>query len=67
MQKKYRKPEEIVSKLRQVDALTSQGITVADAMRNIGVTEATCYRWCKECGELKRIRYAGFERLRSRT
>ena len=33
MPKKYHKPEEIVSKLRQVDVLTSQGSTVADAIR----------------------------------
>ena len=35
------KPEEIVAKLRQVDVLTSQGQTVADAVRAIGVTEVT--------------------------
>ena len=34
-------PEEIVAKLRQVDVLTSQGSTVADAVRQIGVTEVT--------------------------
>ena len=33
------KPEEIVAKLRHVDVLTSQGQTVADAVRAIGVTE----------------------------
>ena len=33
------KPEEIVSKLRQVDVLVSQGQSVADAVRSIGVTE----------------------------
>ena len=35
------KPEEIVAKLRRVDVLTSQGRTVADAARAIGVTEVT--------------------------
>jgi transposase-like protein len=53
MPKKYHKPEEIVSKLRQVDVLTSQGSTVADAIRQIGVTEITYYRWRKEYGGLK--------------
>ena len=38
-------PEEIVAKLRQVDVLTSQGSTVADAVRKIGVTEVTYDRW----------------------
>ena len=53
MPKKYHKPEEIVSKLRQVDVLTSQGRPVADAIRQIGVTEVTYYRWRKEYGGLK--------------
>ena len=52
MGKRY-KPEEIVVKLRQVDVLTSQGSTVADAIRQIGVTEITYYRWRKEFGGLQ--------------
>ncbi len=47
------KPEEIVAKLRQVDVLVSQGRTVADSVRSIGVTEVTYYRWRKEFGGLK--------------
>jgi transposase-like protein len=47
------KAEEIVSKLRQVDVLVSQGKTVADSVRSIGVTEVTYYRWRKEFGGLK--------------
>lgn len=53
MPKKHHKPEEIVSKLRQIDVLHSQGSTVADAIRQIGVTEITYYRWRKEYGGLK--------------
>lgn len=45
--------EEIVAKLRQVDVLTSQGKTVAHAVRAIRVTEVTYYRWRKEYGGLK--------------
>ena len=45
--------EEIVAKLRQVDVLNSQGKTVAEAVRAIGVTEVTYYRWRKEYGGLK--------------
>ena len=41
MAKKGHKPEEIVAKLRQVDVLVSQGRSVADAIRAIGVTEVT--------------------------
>ena len=53
MSKKRHKPEEIVSKLRQVDVLTSQGKTVAEAIRSIGVTKVTYYRWRQEYGGLK--------------
>ena len=53
MSKKRHKPEEIVSKLRQVDFLTSQGKTVAEAIRSIEVTEVTYYRWRQEYGGLK--------------
>src|SRR5829696_3745316 len=53
MASKRHTPEQIVAKLRQVDVLTSQGSTVADAVRQIGVTEVTYYRWRQECGGLK--------------
>ena len=53
MSRKRHKPEEIVSKLRQVDVLVSQGQSVADAIRSIGVTEVTYYRWRQEFGGLK--------------
>jgi transposase-like protein len=53
MPRKHHKPEEIVAKLRQVDVLVSQGQPVADAVRTIGVTEVTYYRWRQEYGGLK--------------
>jgi transposase-like protein len=53
MGRKRHKPEEIVAKLRQVEVLTSQGQSVADAIRSIGVTEVTYYRWRQEFGGLK--------------
>jgi putative transposase len=53
MSRKRHKPEEIVAKLRQVDVLVSQGESVADAVRSIGVTEVTYYRWRQEFGGLK--------------
>ena len=39
MPRKRHHPEEIVAKLRQVDVLTSQGQSVADAVHSIGVIE----------------------------
>jgi len=53
MPKKRHKPEEIVAKLRQVDVLVSQRQPVADAIRSIGVTEVSYYRWRREFGGLK--------------
>ena len=44
---KRHSPEEIVTKLRRVEALTAGGSTVAQAVREIGVTEVTYYRWRK--------------------
>ncbi len=49
MANKRHKPEEIVAKLRQVDVLGGQGRTVADAIRQIGITSLTYYRWRKTC------------------
>lgn len=53
MARKRHKPEEIVAKLRQVEVLTAQGKPVAEAIRSIGVTEVTYYRWRNEYGGLK--------------
>src|SRR3954454_10947577 len=53
MTRKRHTAEEIVAKLRQVDVLTAQGRPVAEAVRAIGVTEVTYYRWRSEYGGLK--------------
>ena len=53
MPRRRYKPEEIVAKLRQVDVLVSQGQNQADAIRQIGVSEVTYYRWRQEFGGLK--------------
>ena len=63
MANKRPKPEEIVSKLRQVEVLMGQGMPRLDAIRQIGVVEQTYYRWRKQYGgmgvdqlkELKRL------------
>src|ERR1700745_556086 len=53
MPRKRYKPEEIVAKLRQVDVLVSQGQSIADAIRQIGVSGVTYYGWRQEFGGLK--------------
>ena len=50
---KRHKPEEIISKLRQVEVVTGQGTSMVDAIRSIGVTEVTYYRWRSEYGGMK--------------
>jgi putative transposase len=46
-------PEQIIGKLREVEVLVSQGATVAEASRKIGVTAYTYYRWRKEYGGMR--------------
>ena len=46
-------PEQIVAKPRQVEVLTAQGKPVAEAVRAIGVSEPSYYRWRAEYGGLK--------------
>ena len=53
MARKRHKPEEIVAKLRQVDVLTAQGKSIAEAVKTIAVTETTYFRWRAEFGGMK--------------
>ena len=46
-------PEQIISKLREAEVLLSQGATVGEASKKIGVTEQTYYRWRKEYGGMR--------------
>jgi putative transposase len=71
MARKRYKPEEIVAKLRQVDVLVSQGQNMVDAIRQIGVSEVTYYRWRQEFGgletdQLKRLKDLELENSRLR-
>jgi putative transposase len=51
---KREKSEDIVSKLRQVEVLQGQGMSIADAARQISVTQQTYYRWRKQYGGMSR-------------
>ena len=46
--------DDIVMKLRQVEVLQGQGKSVSDAVRHIGVTVQTYYRWRREYGGMNR-------------
>jgi putative transposase len=56
-------PEQIVAKLRQVEVLTAQGKPVAEAVRAIGVSEPSYYRWRAEYGGLKLDRVKRLKQL----
>jgi putative transposase len=53
MVRKTFKPEQIIGKLREAEVLLSQGLTVGEASRKLGITEQTYYRWRKEYGGMR--------------
>ncbi|MDC1198942.1 IS3 family transposase, partial [bacterium] len=57
------KPEEIVAKLREVEVLQGQGMPIADAVRQIGVTQQTYYRWRKQYGGMSRTQLRRLKEL----
>jgi len=68
---KREKLEDIVLKLRQVEVLQGHGKPLADAVRQIGVTVQTYYRWRKQYGgmshdQLKRLKLLESENTRLR-
>ena len=63
MAMKRAKPEEIVTKLRQVEVLVGQGMKRIDAIREIEVVEQTYYRWRKHYGGMGRDQVKELKRL----
>ena len=53
MVKKGYTPEQIINKLREAEILLSQGNSIIEASRQVGVTEQTYYRWRKEYGGMR--------------
>ena len=71
MSKKRYRPEDIIAKLRGADILISQGKTVAETIKQLGVSDVTYYRWRKEYGgmtttQVKRLKELEKENLRLR-
>jgi transposase len=71
MPKKLYRPEEIIAKLRQAEVLLGQGKKVPEAVKAIGISEVSYYRWRKEYGGLsvsqaKRLKELERENLRLR-
>jgi len=53
MGRKSYKAEEIIAHLREVEVCQSRGESIAAAVKDIGVTDQTYYRWRREYGGLK--------------
>ena len=62
VRRSYR-PEQIINKLREAEILLSQGSTVGEATRKIGITEQTYYRWRKEYGGMRIEQVKRFKEL----
>jgi len=53
MKKKGFTGEQIIGKLREAEVLLSQGSTVGEVSRKLGITEQTYYRWRREYGGMR--------------
>ena len=53
MAQKRHTPEQIIRKLREVEVAQGKGKTIPLAVKQIGVTEQTFYRWRKEYGGMR--------------
>ncbi len=53
MPRKRYTPEQIISKLREAEVLLSQGRTVSQASKQLGVSDQTYYRWRREFGGMR--------------
>ena len=45
--------EQIIGKLREAEVLQSKGMSMEEVMRQLGVSDATYYKWRKEYGGLR--------------
>lgn len=45
--------EQIIGKLREAEVEAGRGMTVAEVVRKLGITEQTYYRWRREYGGLR--------------
>jgi transposase-like protein len=63
MKKTKHTPEQIITKLRRVEVLTVQGATIAEAAREIGVSEQSVYRWRRQYGGMERDQVKRLKKL----
>ena len=60
---KRHSPEEIVTKLRQVEVRGGQGMSRIDAIREVQIREQTFYRWRKQYGGMGTVQLRELKRL----
>ena len=53
MSKKKHTAEIIINKLREAEVLQSKGLTLAETVRQLEISDATYYKWRKEYGGLR--------------
>jgi putative transposase len=53
MGRKKHAAEEIINKLREAEVLQAKGMSMEEVMRQLGVSDATYYKWRKEYGGLR--------------
>ena len=63
MKRKYRKPEQIIKLLRDAQAKLTDGQSVEDVCRQLGISDATYYYWRKQYGNMKLDEVKQFKEL----
>ena len=53
MARKRYTAEQIIGHLRQAEIRTSEGKTIAEVVRELGISEQTYYRWRREYGGME--------------
>jgi putative transposase len=53
MKRKYRKPEQIVKLLREVQTRLTGGQGVEEVCRQLGISDGTYYYWRKQYGKME--------------
>ncbi len=63
MGRKIYSAEQIIGKLREAEVLLSQGQSVGEVSRRLGVTQQTYYRWRKEYGGMRIAQAKRFKQI----
>ncbi len=53
MGKQRHTAEQIITKLREAEVLQAKGMSMEEVLRQLGISDATYYKWRKEYGGLR--------------